>query len=208
MKLFFSIVIFSLSILISNQGVQAQNNAPKSMLVIDTTKYPVDPTMLAKLDPGWIERVEISNSKEAGKSSIMLMYIKKEFSDKALLIAKNESESLIFKTVESFPEFEYDDKKMTADALEDFFRQNYQMPKELKGNGYSGRIYIKCIVERDGSLSEVIVNRGIDKTLDESVKTFIVEKMPPWIPAKIKNEGVRYRNIFPVNIKWLYGEVK
>ena len=208
MKLFFSIVFFSLTSLILTEAVQAQNKPPKSILVIDATKYPLDEIMLAKLDPTWFEKVEISKSEDTYKNVTVLMHVKNEFREKALIIATNESDTLIFKTVESYPEFEYDDKKMTVDALEKFFRRNYQMPQVLKGNGYSGMIYIKCIVERDGSLSEIKVNRGLDKVLDESVKTFVTENMPPWIPAKIKSESVRYRTIFPVNVEWLYGEGK
>lgn len=188
------------------------SNTPKSMLVVDTTSYPLDEITMAKIDPNWIEKIEILKNEDekniyGNRNGTILIYPKKKFVDNALMILNSQTDTLIYNTVDSYPEFNYAKIDDTIEALEKYFRQNYQMPQILTDNGYFGKIYVDCIVEKDGHLTNIKIKRGIDKSLDESVREFVV-KMPAWIPAKIKNESVRYKYIFPIDIKWLYGENK
>lgn len=218
MKLAITSIFLICSTLVFSQSKTEQINTteddylPKSMLVIDTTWYPLDKVTMAKIDPSWIEKIELfKNENEKNiyndRNGTILVYPKKRFIDNALMILNSQTDTLVYNTVDSYPEFKYAKLDNTIEAIEKYFRQNYHMPQILTDNGYFGKIYVDCIVEKDGHLTNIKIKRGIDKSLDESVREFVV-KMPVWIPAKIKDESVRYKYIFPIDIKWLYGENK
>ncbi len=218
MKLAITSIFLICSTLVFSQSRTEQINTseddylPKSMLVIDTTWYPLDKSTMAKIDSSWIEKIELfKNESEkniySDRNGTILIYPKRRFVDKTLMILNSQTDTLIYNTVDSYPEFRYSKLDNTIESIEKYFRQNYHMPQVLTGNGYAGRIYVSCIVEKSGHLSAVEIKQGIDKSLDESVREFVV-KMPAWIPAKIKNENVRYKYIFFIDIKWLYGEGK
>ena len=63
--------------------------------------------------------------------------------------------------------------------------------------GLSGTVMIGFVVERDGSITNVKVNRGVDPILDrEAVRA--VSAMPKWIPGKQNGEPVRVYHSVPV----------
>jgi len=115
-------------------------------------------------------------------------------------------DSIIYSTADSLPQFHNKEYKTTKEALINYYRQHYKMPAILCDNAYFGKVFINCIIEADGTLSNIQIKRGIDKPLDESILSFI-EKMPPWIPAKVNDKPVRFNYTFFVDIKWMYGEV-
>jgi hypothetical protein len=53
-----------------------------------------------------------------------------------------------------------------------------------------GKVYIKMIVELDGSLSNIHVERGFEAQYDQAALECI-SKMPNWIPALSNGEVVR-----------------
>ena len=65
MKLFITSIFLICSTLIFCQNKTRQiknpddNNSPKFRLVVDTTKYPLDDISMAKIDPGWIEKLMV-----------------------------------------------------------------------------------------------------------------------------------------------------
>ncbi|MDD3542584.1 MAG: energy transducer TonB, partial [Petrimonas sp.] len=63
--------------------------------------------------------------------------------------------------------------------------------------GIHGRIITNFVVEKDGSLNEVKVVRGVDPLLDaEAVR--VIQSMPNWKPGTQKGETVRVRYTLPV----------
>lgn len=218
MKLFVTSIFLLCSILIFSQNKTGQinnsddKNWPKFMLVIDSTNYPIDHLALAKFNPEWIEEMIILKNKDeknnyGDEDGLALIYPKKIFINSALMTLNIQNDTLIYFMVESYPAFNYDNENNTSKALEKYFRQNYKMPQILLDNGYIGSIFLNCIVEKDGQLTYIEIKNGIDKPLDESVRDFVT-KMPPWIPAKYKNEIVRYKYTIPIDVSWLYEEIK
>lgn len=48
-------------------------------------------------------------------------------------------------------------------------------------NGIQGKVFIQFVIERDGSITDVKVARGVDASLDkEAVR--VVQSMPKWKP--------------------------
>jgi protein TonB len=62
------------------------------------------------------------------------------------------------------------------------------------------KVYLSFVVEVDGSVNSVSVERGINQQLDECCVNFI-KKMPKWIPAKNgSGKPVAQRVRLPINI--------
>jgi len=61
-----------------------------------------------------------------------------------------------------------------------------------------GRVYLTFIVEKDGSISNVEIIRGVSPTLDREAKR-IVRNFPKWKPAENAYGAVRTRVQLPIN---------
>ncbi|MDI1304351.1 MAG: M56 family metallopeptidase [bacterium] len=78
-----------------------------------------------------------------------------------------------------------------------FMGANYKIPTELKGNG---RVYIKFMVEKDGSLSEFEILRDIGfGTGEEAIR--VLKLSPKWIPGKDKDKPVRVQYSLPITLQ-------
>jgi len=83
-----------------------------------------------------------------------------------------------------------------AEALELFLRNNVRYPADFEGC-IKGRVNVSFVVEKDGSISNVEVLRGLHSLVDaEAVR--VIKAMPKWIPAKHKGRVVRCRSVVPV----------
>ena len=106
-----------------------------------------------------------------------------------------DDESQVFTVVEEMPKF-----PGGQGALLEFLAKNIQYPAEAKQNGTQGRVQICFIVEKDGSLSNVEVLRGIDPALDaEAVR--VIKAMPKWEPGKQRGQVVRVKYTVPVTFR-------
>ncbi|MDE7414286.1 MAG: TonB family protein [Muribaculaceae bacterium] len=104
-------------------------------------------------------------------------------------------ENKIFEAVEQQAEF-----PGGMGALMKWLGNNIHYPEAAAQNDIQGRVIVKFVVERDGSIGNVTVVKGVDKDLDkEAIR--VVKKMPKWQPGK--NNGVAVRSYFnlPVTFK-------
>ncbi len=77
---------------------------------------------------------------------------------------------------------------------------NIEYPSDAVEEGASGRVVVEFVVERDGSISNVIILRSRHPSLDkEAVR--LVKAMPKWTPGEIEGRIVRVRYILPVTFK-------
>lgn len=101
-------------------------------------------------------------------------------------------EEMIFDMPEIMPEF-----IGGPDALDDFIKKNIVYPPEAKAKGIQGKVYVQFIVEKDGSITNVIVRRGANPLLDaEAVR--VVKLMPDWKPGTMRGKKVRVRYTLPI----------
>lgn len=76
----------------------------------------------------------------------------------------------------------------------------YNIPKRQREKGVQGRVFIKFIVEKDGSISNVEVNRSVNPDLDnEAIQ--VIKSMPKWNPAKQNGTEVRAYYYVPVTFR-------
>ncbi|MCQ2210568.1 MAG: TonB family protein [Paludibacteraceae bacterium] len=81
--------------------------------------------------------------------------------------------------------------------LPSFLRKELVYPIIAKENGVQGRVYVQFVVNRDGSIQDVIVAHGIDPALDQEAIR-VVKKMPKWNPAEQNNMTCRSRFTLPI----------
>ena len=94
-----------------------------------------------------------------------------------------------------------------AEAMMKYLSENIKYPEEAKEKGISGRVFIQFVVEKDGSVSNVKVMRGIGALCDDEAVR-VVKAMPKWKPGMQKGEPVRVNYVLPVNFKLDEGETK
>ncbi len=101
----------------------------------------------------------------------------------------------IFDAVEQMPTFPGGDA-----ALYKFIGDNLVYPVQAAEEGVSGRVTIRFVVERDGTVSQVTVARGKHPALDKEAKR-VVSKLPKFIPGKQNGQTVRVFYTLPINFK-------
>lgn len=117
-----------------------------------------------------------------------------------------EADTMIFTSPDINPTFQYDTCKSVRSSVKKYFMDNYKMPTILIDKGYIGSVYVEFTIEKDSSISNVKMIRGIDEPLDKSVIETI-KTMPKWIPGINEGKTVRTRIVLPVSIRWLYGKI-
>lgn len=82
-------------------------------------------------------------------------------------------------------------------AMQEYIAKNINYPEIDVETGTQGVVYVNFVVEVDGSISNITVQRGLSKTIDREAKR-IVAKFPKWIPGQVKAEAVRTRVMLPI----------
>lgn len=102
----------------------------------------------------------------------------------------------IFVVVEENPQFP---NGGTAGLLQ-YLGKNIKYPTIPQENGTQGRVTVQFVVNKDGSIVDVKVIRGVDPYLDkEAVR--VISTMPKWIPGKQRGVPVRCKFTVPVTFK-------
>lgn len=84
--------------------------------------------------------------------------------------------------------------------LMDYIANKVEYPQEAVERGVEGRVFVKFIVEPDGSISNAKIIRGIGYGCDEEAIR-VIESLPNWEPGRRRNEVVRVAMTVPVNFK-------
>ena len=110
-------------------------------------------------------------------------------------------------------------------ALMQYLAQNIRYPKISAENGAQGKVLVQFIIEKDGSLSNVAIAKGVTPAEDgitvtaqgtaaeenntskeaygalniEAVR--VIRNMPKWIPAKQRGQVVRMRYTLPITFR-------
>ena len=101
----------------------------------------------------------------------------------------------VYQIVEEMPQYTGGEA-----AMMDFVAKNIVYPQEARDKEISGRVFVSFIVEKDGSVNEVNVKKGIGGGCDEEAVR-VVKAMPKWKPGKMKGEAVRVSYQMPIFFK-------
>lgn len=104
-------------------------------------------------------------------------------------------EEVPFIIVENMPTFPGGEKKML-----EYVAKNVKYPQLAKEVGTQGRVFVSFIVEKDGSITNVTILRGIGSGCDEEAIR-VVKSMPKWNPGLQCGRAVRVSCNLPINFK-------
>lgn len=98
-------------------------------------------------------------------------------------------------TVEVAPEFPGGQK-----AFAKFLGSNIRYPVSARESSVQGKVYIGFIVEKDGSLSDLKIIKGIGSGCDEEALR-VLKSSPAWQPGMAEGKPVRTSFTFPVTFQ-------
>ena len=101
----------------------------------------------------------------------------------------------VYQIVEEMPQFPGGETK-----LMEYIAKNLTYPQEAKDKGIDGRVFVAMVIEKDGSVSNVKVLRGIGGGCDEEAVR-VISALPKWKPGKMNGEPVRVSYQIPINFK-------
>jgi len=107
--------------------------------------------------------------------------------------AEEEEEAKVFFIVEEMPEFPGGEL-----ALRKYIANAIKYPVIAQENGIQGKVYVTFVVDRDGSISNARVARGVDPSLDKEALR-VVKDLPKWKPGKQRGKPVRVSYTVPIN---------
>jgi hypothetical protein len=87
--------------------------------------------------------------------------------------------------------------------LQKFFAENLKFPVDCLDSNFYGRIEMKFIVEKDGSISNVEINEKKLGCVQLAVETErFLNLMPKWIPGEVQGVKKRVLVKLPLNISF------
>jgi protein TonB len=102
-----------------------------------------------------------------------------------------------FFLVEVMPSF----KGGGLDKFRDWVQRRTNYPQAAIDKKITGKVYLTFIIEKDGSISNVTVVKGVDPLLDDEAMKAISES-PKWTPGLQRGEPVRVRYSIPINFHY------
>tara|TARA_B110001450_G_C17654084_1_gene494470 strand:+ start:49 stop:1833 length:1785 start_codon:yes stop_codon:yes gene_type:complete len=98
-----------------------------------------------------------------------------------------------FNVIDDMPEFPGGDL-----ALMKFINKKVKYPGIAKRNNVTGKVYVSFIVDKDGSVTNVKIVRGVDKRLDAEALR-VVSALPNYKPGKKNGKPTRVQFTIPIN---------
>lgn len=100
-----------------------------------------------------------------------------------------------FTSVEQMPQFPGGQGELMK-----FVQGNLRYPTIAAENGIEGRVIVRFVVTKDGTVSDIQVLKGLDSSCDkEAIR--VVKAMPKWIPGKQNGRAVPVYFTLPVLFK-------
>lgn len=113
-----------------------------------------------------------------------------------------EDEPVIIEIVEpvvDFPDIEADFPG-GEEMMRKWMQENIVYPDLSIENGEQGKVYLNFVVEKDGTITNVVVVKGATRELDNEAKR-LVRNMPKWEPGETNGKKVRTSFTLPINFE-------
>ena len=147
---------------------------------------PIAETLTIVEDDADVEETTIATSEETNQA-VEIKYV-------PVAVEEEEpEEQTIFEVVEQMPEF----PNGGMAGLMQYLSKNIKYPTIAQENGTQGRVTVQFVVNRDGSIVDAKVLRGVDPYLDkEAIR--VISSMPKWKPGMQRGKAVRVKFTVPV----------
>ncbi len=190
-----------------------KGNLKDPLIIIDGNR--VSTEEIKALDASTIDHVDVLKDKsstemygEEGKNGVILITTKKAVPATAeMAIGRPSAEDNdeggndeaigtdVLDMAEKMPQF-----PGGVEALTKFLSENVRYPTAAMKAGTQGRVLVNFIIERDGSISHVRVNRKVDENLDAEALR-VVRAMPQWTPGMQDGQTVRVKYTLPITFR-------
>jgi protein TonB len=137
-------------------------------------------------DQADVDESNIASTEETGEA-VEVKYTPMEVEE------ENVEEDKIFEIVEKAPEF----PQGGMAGLMQYLSKNIRYPAIAQENGVQGRVTVQFVVNRDGSIVDAVVVKGIDPYLDKEALR-VISTMPKWKPGEQRGKPVRVKFTVPV----------
>jgi periplasmic protein TonB len=110
-------------------------------------------------------------------------------------VVEEEETNEIFQVVENQP--------APVGGYEAFYKyisKNIKYPDQARRMGVEGKVFVQFVVDKDGSITDVTVLKGIGSGCDEEAIR-VVKAAPKWTPGKQRGRPVRVRMSVPIAFK-------
>ena len=134
-----------------------------------------------------VEETEIASTEETGEA-MEIKYVAPTIEEE-----EDPEEQTIFEVVEQMPE--YPNGGMAG--LMQFLSKNIKYPTIAQENGTQGRVTVQIVENKDGSIVDAKVLRGVDPYLDKEALR-VINSMPKWKPGMQRGKPVRVKYTVPV----------
>lgn len=94
---------------------------------------------------------------------------------------------------EIYPEFEGGMKGWSR-----YLERNLRYPAVAQEKGIKGKVFVSFVVEKDGSISNVVLIKGVDGSVDEEAMR-VIKKSPKWRAGIQNGMKVRVRFTMPIS---------
>ncbi len=143
------------------------------------------------------EELEIQSTETSMEEEVEVIEMEEEVSDEILNFAIVENKP-VFPGCENVPKSE--ETECFQRMISKHVASNFVFPEMARQMGISGKVYVSFVIEKDGSISNVEVLRGVDKLLDDEAVR-VIKKLPKMIPAKQRGKPVRMSFQMPISAK-------
>ena len=153
--------------------------------------------------PPAVQEVEVLNVVEDDVETETIEINTEDNKDVEVVIAppveapvEEEEEEVIFMVVETMPEFPGGQQ-----ALFKYLGENVKYPVIAQENGIQGRVICQFVVNKDGSIVDVVVVRSSGEPSLDKEALRVINSMPKWKPGKQRGKPVRVKYTVPVNFR-------
>lgn len=85
-------------------------------------------------------------------------------------------------------------------AFYKFVGDNMNYPAQARRMGIEGRVFVQFVVDKDGTVTEVVAVKGIGAGCDEEAVR-VLKSSPKWKPGKQRGRAVKVRMVLPIIFK-------
>lgn len=128
--------------------------------------------------------------KDSGADNYTAIYVEPQLSTSKEI---EKDDAIIFYTAEEMPEF-----PGGFPALLNFLSRNIKYPAIAAESYITGKVIVNFVVNKDGSISDAKILRGVDQALDKEALR-VINSLPKWKPGKQAGKTVRVSFSVPIN---------
>ena len=108
-------------------------------------------------------------------------------------IEEEEEEVFLFAVIEDKPMFNGKDADV---GFREWVNSRVVYPPVAQENGITGRVFTSFTIDRDGSITDIRIDRGADPLLEAETMR-VLRQSPKWTPGMQRGRAVKVRYQFP-----------